>query len=113
MRNPTESAPDRLRPIGIDPLTGKQQYAVTEPGSALDAIADGHAIKAAAALVTVTGTALENGDDASDLVPELYGALSEMVEVASRHYAPTGLDTAAFGPTARALSEALREALRR
>ncbi|WP_328920566.1 hypothetical protein OG911_25285 [Streptomyces sp. NBC_00208] len=105
MRNPTESTPDRPRPIGIDPLTGKRQYAVTEPGSALDAMADGHAIKAAAALVTVTGTILENGDDASELVPDLYSALSEMVEVAARHCAPPPVLESAVRLIERALLE--------
>jgi hypothetical protein len=99
MQNPTGG----MRPIGIDPLTGKRQYAVTEPGSALDVMADGHAIKAAAALVAVTGTILENGDDASELVPELYSALSEMVQLAARIHQPTPLDV---------LGDALRASLR-
>jgi hypothetical protein len=106
MQNPTGG----MRAIGIDPLSGKRLFAVTEPGSRLDAMADGHAIKAAAALVTVTGAILENGDDASELVPDLYSALSEMVEVAARHFEPTPLDSRVFGAAARALSEALRGA---
>ncbi|MFD5567978.1 hypothetical protein [Streptomyces cadmiisoli] len=112
MQNPTETGPDRLRPIGIDPTTGKRQFAVTEPGSALDAMADGYAIKAAAALVTVTGAAMENGDDVSDLVPELYSALAEMVDVATKHYSPLSLNVRELGPVARALGEALQAALR-
>ncbi|MFE9864891.1 hypothetical protein ACFYPZ_19510 [Streptomyces sp. NPDC005506] len=106
MQNPTGG----MRALGIDPLSGKQLFAVTEPGSRLDVMADGHAIKAAAALVAVTGTILENGGDASELVPDLYSALSEMVEVAARHFEPTPLDNRVFEAAARALGEALRGA---
>ncbi|MFC8263246.1 hypothetical protein ACFUNF_37975 [Streptomyces sp. NPDC057291] len=101
MQNPTGG----MRALGIDPLSGKQLFAVTEPGSRLDAMADGHAIKAAAALVAVTGTILENGDDASELVPDLYSALSEMVEVAARYCAPPPVLESAVRLIERALIE--------
>lgn len=73
----------RLRSLGVDPVTGKEAFADTCPGGLLEALADTHALKAAAVLVTVVGAVLEAGR-ASDaelaaFVPSLYAALEECV----------------------------------
>ncbi|MFF4549521.1 hypothetical protein [Streptomyces sp. NPDC001435] len=73
----------RLRSLGVDPVTGKAVYAVTESGGFLAALADAHAVRAAAALLAVVGAVLE-ADRASDaelaaFVRPLYDALAECV----------------------------------
>ncbi|MDT0573131.1 hypothetical protein RM704_37725 [Streptomyces sp. DSM 3412] len=75
----------RLRSLGVDPATGREALADTRPGGLLEALADTHALKAAAVLVTVVGAVLEVGK-ASDaelaaFVPVLYAALEECVGI--------------------------------
>jgi hypothetical protein len=75
----------RLRSLGLDPATGKKALAVTHPGGRLEELADVHALKAAAALVTVVGAVLEVGK-ASDaelaaFVTPLHAALEECVGI--------------------------------
>ncbi|WP_371578482.1 hypothetical protein [Streptomyces sp. NBC_01314] len=75
----------RLRSLGVDPGAGREAFADTRPGGLLDALAETHALKAAAVLVTVVGAVLEAGR-ASDaelaaFVPALYGALEECVGI--------------------------------
>ncbi|WP_328223729.1 MULTISPECIES: hypothetical protein [unclassified Streptomyces] len=77
----------RLRSLGVDPATGREGFADTRPGGLLDALADTHALKAAAVLVTVVGAVLEAGR-ASDaelaaFVPALCAALEECVGIMS------------------------------
>jgi hypothetical protein len=71
----------RLRSLGVDPATGKEAYAVTRPGGSLDAFADVHALRSAAALLAVVGAVLDAGR-ASDaelaaFVPSLHAVLGE------------------------------------
>lgn len=78
------SAP-RLRGLGVDPATGREALADTRPGGLLDALADMHALRAAAVLVTVVGAVLDAGK-ASDaelaaFVPALCAALDECVGI--------------------------------
>ncbi|WNZ09801.1 hypothetical protein [Streptomyces sp. 11x1] len=78
-------SPSRLRSLGVDPASGKEALADTCPGGILEALADVHALKAAAVLVTVVGAVLEAGK-ASDaelaaFVPALCGALEECVRI--------------------------------
>ncbi len=75
----------RLRSLGLDPDTGKEALAVTHPGGRLEELADAHALKAAAVLVTVVGAVLEVGK-ASDaelaaFVTPLHAALEECVGI--------------------------------
>jgi hypothetical protein len=75
----------RLRNLGLDPVTGKEALAVTHPGGRLEELADAHALKAAAVLVTVVGAVLEVGR-ASDaelaaFVTPLHAALEECVGI--------------------------------
>ncbi|UUU31842.1 hypothetical protein JIX56_19090 [Streptomyces sp. CA-210063] len=78
-------SPTPLRSLGVDPATGKEAFAVTRPGGLLEELADTHALKAAAVLVTVVGAVLEAGK-ASDtelaaFVPTLHAALEECVGI--------------------------------
>ncbi|MGW2417885.1 hypothetical protein ACWC0C_01275 [Streptomyces sp. NPDC001709] len=73
----------RLRSLGIDPATGKETYSVTRPGGYLEALADAHALKSAAALLAVVGAVLDAGN-ASDaelaaFVAPLHAALGDCV----------------------------------
>ncbi|MEU6381347.1 hypothetical protein [Streptomyces sp. NPDC046909] len=75
----------RLRSVGVDPATGKEAFVVAQPGGFLEELADAHALKAAAVLVTVVGAVLEGGK-ASDVelaafVPSLHAALEECVGI--------------------------------
>ncbi|MFE1443299.1 hypothetical protein [Streptomyces sp. NPDC058739] len=75
----------RLRSLGVDPATGKEAYAVTRPGGYLDALADAHAQRSAAALLAVVGAVLDAGQ-ASDaelaaFVTALCAALGECAGV--------------------------------
>ncbi|MEV0743090.1 hypothetical protein AB0I51_45865 [Streptomyces sp. NPDC050549] len=75
----------RLRSPGVDPETGKEAFAVTRPGGRLEELADAHALKAAAVLVTIVGAVLEVGK-ASDAelaacVTPLHAALEECVGI--------------------------------
>lgn len=75
----------RLRRLGLDPTTGKEALAVTRPGGLLEELADAHALKAAAVLVTVVGAALEAGKAAdaelAASVTPLHAALEECVGI--------------------------------
>ncbi|MEH0635240.1 MULTISPECIES: hypothetical protein [Streptomyces] len=75
----------RLRSIGVDPATGREAFADTRPGGLLEALADMHALKAAAVLVTVVGAVLEAGKasdaELASFVPALYAALEECVGI--------------------------------
>ena len=51
----------RFRSVGVDPATGKEAFVLTRPGGVLEELADAHALKAAAVLVTVVGAVLEAG----------------------------------------------------
>lgn len=78
-------SPSPLRSLGVDPATGKEAFAVVRSGGLLEELADVHALKAAAVLVTVVGAVLEAGK-ASDtelaaFVPSLYAALEECVGI--------------------------------
>ncbi|MCX3286830.1 hypothetical protein OR263_08915 [Streptomyces sp. NEAU-H22] len=71
----------RLRSLGLGPDTGKEALAVT----LLEELAEEHALKAAAVLVTVVGAVLEVGK-ASDaelaaFVTPLHAALEECVGI--------------------------------
>ncbi|MDX3521365.1 hypothetical protein [Streptomyces scabiei] len=75
----------RLRGLGVDPATGREAFADTRPGGLLDALADAHALRAAAVLVTVVGAVLD-ARKASDaelaaFVPALCAALEECVGI--------------------------------
>jgi hypothetical protein len=75
----------RFRSLGVDPATGKEAFVVARPGGVLEELADAHALKAAAVLVTVVGAVLDGGR-ASDtelaaFVPSLHAALEECVGV--------------------------------
>ncbi|WP_181804613.1 hypothetical protein [Streptomyces shenzhenensis] len=101
------------RLLGTDPLTGKTAFAVTEPGSPLDLVADTAAIEAAVALHAVVTTILEAGDALGDAERAVFlepvtTALGSLIAVAAKHVdrAPNGerLTSAA----ARVMFEALR-----
>lgn len=75
----------RLRSLGVDPATGKEAFADARPGGFLDALADAHAVRAAAVLVAVVGAVLDAGN-ASDAelaasVSALHAALDECVDM--------------------------------
>lgn len=75
--------PRRPRSLGVDPATGKEAFAITRPGGLLEALADAHALRSAAALAAVVGAVLEAGK-ASDaelaaFVRPLHAALGECV----------------------------------
>ncbi|MEV2198808.1 hypothetical protein AB0E11_02155 [Streptomyces fradiae] len=75
----------RLRSLGLDPATGKEALAVTHPGGRLEELADVHALKAAAVLVTVVGAVLEVGKaseaELAAFVTPLHAALEECVGI--------------------------------
>ncbi|MFJ1668087.1 hypothetical protein ACIOK4_17180 [Streptomyces bottropensis] len=75
----------RLRSIGVDSATGREAFADTRPGGLLEALADMHALKAAAVLVTVVGAVLEAGKasdaELASFVTALYAALEECVGI--------------------------------
>jgi hypothetical protein len=75
----------RPRSIGVDPVTGKEAFVVARPGGFLAELADVHALKAAAVLVTVVGAVLEAGKasetELAAFVPPLYAALEERVGI--------------------------------
>ncbi|MFD9318145.1 hypothetical protein ACFWDQ_10630 [Streptomyces sp. NPDC060053] len=75
----------RFRSVGVDPATGREAFVVARPGGMLEELADAHALKAAAVLVTVVGAVLDGGR-ASDtelaaFVPSLHAALEECVGI--------------------------------
>ena len=73
----------RFRSVGVDPATGKEAFVLARPGGVLEELADTHALKASAVLVTVVGAVLEAGrsSDAelAAFVPSLHAALEECV----------------------------------
>ncbi|MEU9730648.1 hypothetical protein [Streptomyces sp. NPDC048002] len=75
----------RLRSLGLDPVTGKRALAITHPGGFLEELADAHALKAAAVLVTVVGAVLEVGKaseaELAAFVTPLHAALEECVGI--------------------------------
>jgi hypothetical protein len=75
----------QLRSLGLDPATGKEALAVTRPGGLLEELADAHALKAAALLVTVVGAVLEVGKatdaELAAFVTPLHAALEECVGI--------------------------------
>ncbi|MCH0563107.1 MULTISPECIES: hypothetical protein [unclassified Streptomyces] len=73
------------RSVGVDPATGKEAFVVARSGGFLEALADAHALRSAAALAVVVGAVLEAGK-ASDaelaaLVAPLHSALEECVGI--------------------------------
>lgn len=75
----------RPRSLGVDPATGKEAFVVARSGSLLEALADRHALEAAAVLVTVVGAVLEAGDvsdvELAAFVSPLHAALEECVGI--------------------------------
>ncbi|KPI29023.1 hypothetical protein ACWGA9_23700 [Streptomyces sp. NPDC054950] len=75
----------RFRSIGVDPATGKEAFVVARPGGLLEELADTHALKAAAVLVTVVGAVLEaarsSEAELAAFVPALHAALEECVGI--------------------------------
>jgi hypothetical protein len=75
----------RFRSLGVDSATGKEAFVLARPGGALEELADAHALKASAVLVTVVGAVLEAGrsSDAelAAFVPSLHAALEECVGI--------------------------------
>ncbi|MFF7163854.1 hypothetical protein ACFZBP_21300 [Streptomyces sp. NPDC008086] len=73
----------RPRSLGVDPATGKEAFVVARAGGLLEALADKHALEAAAVLVAVVGAALEAGDvsdvELAAFVSPLHAALEECV----------------------------------
>ena len=63
----------------VDPATGKGAFVVARPRDFLEELADAHALKAAAVLVTVVGAVLEGGKpsdaELAAFVPSLHAAL--------------------------------------
>ncbi|WP_329366397.1 hypothetical protein [Streptomyces sp. NBC_01483] len=74
-----------FRSVGVDPATGKEAFVAARPGGFLEELADAHALKAAAVLVTVVGAVLEGGKSSdaelAAFVPSLYAALEECVGI--------------------------------
>ncbi|MGQ4416450.1 hypothetical protein ACN6LA_002203 [Streptomyces sp. SAS_269] len=74
-----------FRSIGVDPATGKEAFVAARPGGLLEELADEHALKAAAVLVTVVGAVLEAGrssePELAAFVPSLHAALEECVGI--------------------------------
>jgi hypothetical protein len=75
----------RFRSVGFDPATGKEAFVVARPGGFLEELADAHALKAAAVLVTVVDAVLEGGKSSdaelAAFVPSLCAALEECVGI--------------------------------
>ncbi|MCX4590661.1 hypothetical protein ACFV8Z_34625 [Streptomyces sp. NPDC059837] len=75
----------RFRSVGFDPATGKEAFVVARPGGFLEELADAHALKAAAVLVTVVGAVLDGGKSSdaelAAFVPSLCAALEECVGI--------------------------------
>lgn len=75
----------RFRGAGVDPATGEEAFAGARPHAVLDEVADAHALKAAAVLVTVVGAVLEGGNSSDTelaaFVPSLHAALEECVGI--------------------------------
>ncbi|MET8127187.1 hypothetical protein [Streptomyces sp. NPDC005231] len=107
-----EASPAKPRSLGTDPNSGKTIYAVTEPGGALERLADETAVMAAATLLGVMDDVLEAGEateaELAAFVPVLVESLSEVTEVAARTIDRIPLDEPEYGPAARALRDALR-----
>ncbi|MFF9058378.1 hypothetical protein ACF09K_06670 [Streptomyces sp. NPDC014882] len=74
-----------FRSLGVDPTTGREAFVDARPGGVLDELADVHALKAAAVLVTVVGAVLEGGrssdTELAAFVPALHAALEECVGI--------------------------------
>ena len=74
-----------FRRLGVDPATGKEALVVASPGGVLEELADAHALKAAAVLVTVVGAVLDGGrssdTELAAFVPSLHAALEECVGI--------------------------------
>ncbi|MEU8650284.1 hypothetical protein [Streptomyces sp. NPDC048737] len=75
----------RFRSLGVDPATGREAFVDARPGGVLEELADTHALKAAAVLVTVVGAVLEGGRSSdvelAAFVPALHAALEECVGI--------------------------------
>ncbi|MEU1030204.1 hypothetical protein ABZ402_15865 [Streptomyces mirabilis] len=69
--------------LGLDADTGKQVYAVPEPGGLLDHLADVTALEAATAFLAVVGEVLDSEDELSEaeLAVFLRPAVATLTEV--------------------------------
>ncbi|MEV6989120.1 hypothetical protein AB0N87_07735 [Streptomyces sp. NPDC093228] len=107
----SERIPPRL--LGTDPLTGKNVFVVTEPGSPLDRFADTAEVEAAAALHAVVTTILEAGEAIGDAERAVFlepvtTALGNVIAVAAKLIDNGPSDGPLNSAAARALSEGLR-----
>jgi hypothetical protein len=84
----------RPRSLGVDPATGREAFVVARPGGFLEALADKHALEAAAVLVTVVGAVLEAGEvsdaELAAFVSPLHAALEECVGMMAVDAVPDG-----------------------
>lgn len=103
-----------LRPLGYDAGTGKQAYALTEPGGALDKAADIFALEAAAtwyalASAMVEGPAL-SADEANFILARVVESLGEVLPLAAQCVADNpAVDLPLYADSARDIGTALRD----
>jgi hypothetical protein len=97
-----------LRPLGIDAISGKPAYALTEPGGVLDHMADVAGMESAATLLAVVSAVLEVEDDLSSeelavFLRPTVDALREVFGIATKRVSAPAWDN-----DARKLGDALR-----
>ncbi|MGW9029777.1 hypothetical protein ACWGQ5_37830 [Streptomyces sp. NPDC055722] len=103
-----------MRRLGYDAATGKQAYAVTEPGSALDKAADTFTLEAAAtwyalASAMVEGPAL-SADEANFILARVVESLGEVLPLAAGALADNpAADLPVFVDSARDIGAAIRD----
>ncbi|MGW0628825.1 hypothetical protein [Streptomyces sp. NPDC002758] len=103
-----------MRRLGYDAATGKQAYALTEPGSALDKAADIFSLEAAAtwyalASAMVEGPAL-SGEEANFVLACVVEVLGEVLPIAARTVADNpAADLPLYAETGRDIGAALRD----
>ncbi|MGW0626962.1 hypothetical protein [Streptomyces sp. NPDC002758] len=105
---------DRLRPLGHDAATGKQAYAVTEPGSALDKACDVVALETATMWHALTSAMIDgpelSADEANMILARVVEALGEVLPIAARSIADNpAADLPIYRDSGRDIGAAMRD----
>jgi hypothetical protein len=104
-----------LRRLGYDAATGKQAYALTEPGGALDKAADVFTLETATAWHALTSAMLAgpetlSADEANFILARVVESLGEVLPLAAQAVAGNpAVDLPMWNDSAREIGAALRD----
>ncbi|MER5911934.1 hypothetical protein ABT124_15855 [Streptomyces sp. NPDC001982] len=105
---------ERLRALGYDMATGKQAYAVTQPGSALDKACDVVALETATMWHSLTAAMIDgpelSADEANMVLARVLEALGEVLPIAARSVADNpAADLPTYRTSGRDIGAAMRD----